>query len=54
MLKKTKAQVSSSEQRPSKGNRKANFWLFRKAYKSLRIYRGNFLVKTSDSLKRMD
>jgi len=54
MLKKATAQSSSSEQRTSKGHRKANFWLIRREYQPSKIYKGNFLVKASDSLKRMD
>jgi len=54
MLKKATAQSSSPEQRPSKGQRKANFWLCRRAYKSLKIYKGNFSVKSTTSLKRMN
>ena len=54
MLKKATAQSSSSEQRTSKGHRKANFWLIRREYQPSKIYKGNFLVKASDSLKRMN
>jgi len=53
MLKKATAQSISPVQRPSKGHRKFIFGLLRREYKPFKIYRGNFLVKASDSLKRI-
>jgi hypothetical protein len=50
MLKKA-CPSSGPEQRPSKGNRKANFWLCGRAYKLSEIYRGNFFNKSERFFK---
>jgi restriction endonuclease S subunit len=50
MLNKATAQVAALNKELQKGIER----LIRRAYKPLKIYRGNFSVKSTTSLKRMD
>jgi hypothetical protein len=54
MLNKSHSPGNSPKQKTAKGDRKAYFWLIRRVYKPSKIYKGDFSIKTSTSLKRMD
>jgi len=54
MLKKPQPKVAALNKDLHKGIERQIFGLLRRAYKPLKIYRDNFLVKTATFLKRID
>jgi len=54
MLRKATFQVAALNKDLHKGIEREIFGLLRRAYKPFKIYRVNFLVKSTTSLKRMD